>query len=133
MSRRPSSGWTGCVFRPWDAVVLTAQGADADYALTSATEYLSRVNDEVFLALQVEDKECVECVESIAALPGVDLLFVGPADLSISYGVPFQFGHPLVQSAITRVARGRARRVSGGACPRVRPSRLATPSIVGRT
>ena len=80
-------------------------GADADHALTSPHDYLSRANDQVFLALQVEDKECVDCVESIAALPGVDLLFVGPADLSISYGVPFQFGHPLVESAIMRVAR----------------------------
>ncbi len=79
-------------------------GADADYALADAGEYLSKANNEVFLAVQVEDKECVECVEEIAALPGVDLLFVGPADLSISYGVPFEFDHPLVQSAIDRVA-----------------------------
>jgi 2-keto-3-deoxy-L-rhamnonate aldolase RhmA len=79
-------------------------GADAQYALTDAKEYLSQANDEVFLALQVEDKECVECVEEIAALPGVDLLFVGPGDLSISYRVPFEFDHPLVQSAIDRVA-----------------------------
>jgi 4-hydroxy-2-oxoheptanedioate aldolase len=79
-------------------------GADADYALADAKEYFERANDEVFLALQVEDRECVECVEEVAAVPGVDLLFVGPGDLSISYGVPFEFDHPLVQSAIDRVA-----------------------------
>jgi 4-hydroxy-2-oxoheptanedioate aldolase len=79
-------------------------GADADYALADPKEYLGRANNEVFLALQVEDRECVECVEEIAAVPGVDLLFVGPGDLSISYGVPFEFDHPLVQSAIDRVA-----------------------------
>jgi 4-hydroxy-2-oxoheptanedioate aldolase len=79
-------------------------GADADYSLRDAKEYLTSANDEVFLALQVEDRECVECVDEIAALPGVDLLFVGPGDLSISYGVPFQFDHPLVQAAIDKVA-----------------------------
>ncbi len=79
-------------------------GADADYALADPKEYLAHANDEVFLALQVEDKECVEVVDEIASVPGVDLLFVGPGDLSISYGVPFQFDHPLVQSAIDRVA-----------------------------
>jgi len=80
-------------------------GADADYALSDAKEYFEKANTEVFLALQVEDRECVDCVEEIAAVPGVDLLFVGPGDLSISYGVPFEFDHPLVQSAIDRVAK----------------------------
>jgi 4-hydroxy-2-oxoheptanedioate aldolase len=79
-------------------------GADAGYALDDPKHYFERANGEVFLALQVEDRECVERVEEIAAVPGVDLLFVGPGDLSISYGVPFEFDHPLVQSAIDRVA-----------------------------
>jgi 4-hydroxy-2-oxoheptanedioate aldolase len=79
-------------------------GADADYAFADPHEYLTHANEEVFLTLQVEDKECVDCVDEIAAVPGVDLLFVGPGDLSISYGVPFQFDHPLVLNAIDKVA-----------------------------
>jgi 4-hydroxy-2-oxoheptanedioate aldolase len=79
-------------------------GADADFALADARTYLENADREIFLALQVEDRECVECVEEIAAVPGVDLLFIGPADLSISLGVPFEWNHPLLQSAIDRVA-----------------------------
>jgi 4-hydroxy-2-oxoheptanedioate aldolase len=79
-------------------------GADADYGLADAREYLREVNDRVFLALQIEDREAVECVDAIAAVPGVDLLFVGPGDLGISLGVPFDLGHPLMQNAIHRVA-----------------------------
>lgn len=79
-------------------------GADADFAFADPHDYLARANDEVFLVLQVEDRECVECVDEIAALPGVDMLFVGPGDLGISYGVPFQTDHPLIQNAIDRVA-----------------------------
>ncbi len=79
-------------------------GADGDYALTDPLEYLKERNHETFLALQIEDPEAVDCVEQIAAVDGVDLLFVGPADLSISYGVPMQRQHPLVQRALDRVA-----------------------------
>ncbi len=105
LSTEEARQWVDWVrFPPLGRRGFDGAGADADYALTDAKEYLSKANDEVFLALQVEDKECVECVEEIAALPGVDLLFVGPGDLSISYGVPFEFDHPLVQSAIDRVA-----------------------------
>jgi 4-hydroxy-2-oxoheptanedioate aldolase len=79
-------------------------GADADYFLADPLEHLRNANQETFLVLQIEDREAVECVEDIAAVAGVDLLFVGPADLTISYGVPMQFDHPDVQRAIDRVA-----------------------------
>jgi 4-hydroxy-2-oxoheptanedioate aldolase len=79
-------------------------GADADYALADPSAYLREANDNVFLALQIEDEEAVACVDEIAAVPGVDLLFVGPGDLSISLGIPFERDHRLLQEAITRVA-----------------------------
>ena len=80
-------------------------GADASYALDDAHEYLRNANDNVFLALQIEDRQSLDHVEEILAVPGVDLLFVGPGDLSISLGHPFEVGHPLLQDAIDRVAR----------------------------
>lgn len=79
-------------------------GADGDYTLSNPLEYLQERNEETFLAVQIEDREAVDCVEEIAAVKGVDLLFVGPADLSISYGVPLQRQHPLVQRALDKVA-----------------------------
>ncbi len=84
-------------------------GADADYGFMPPLEHIKSGNEEVFLALQIEDKEAVECVEEIAAVPGVDLLFVGPADLTLSYGVPFEFNHPVFQKAIDRVANAAAK------------------------
>jgi 4-hydroxy-2-oxoheptanedioate aldolase len=112
MSVEEARQWVDWVrFPPLGKRGFDGAGADAEYALADEHQYLSRANDGVFLALQVEDRECVESVEEIAAVPGVDLLFVGPADLSLSYGVPLQFDHPLVQSAIDRVA-GAARRAN---------------------
>ena len=52
----------------------------------------------------IEDPEGVECVEQIAAIDGVDMLLFGPADLSVSFGIPMQFDHPKMQAAIDRVA-----------------------------
>ena len=79
-------------------------GADADYYLAPSLEHLEHANAETFLTLQIEDGEAIDCIDDIAAVDGVDLLFVGPADLSISLGVPMQLEHPKVLKAIDRVA-----------------------------
>jgi 4-hydroxy-2-oxoheptanedioate aldolase len=84
-------------------------GADTDYLLADTFEYLKHANAETFLALQIEDRQAVECVDEIAAVEGVNLLFVGPGDLSLSYGVPFQSSHPLMRMAIERVANAAAK------------------------
>jgi 4-hydroxy-2-oxoheptanedioate aldolase len=52
--------------------------------------------------VQVEDAEAVDCVEEIAAVEGIDVIFIGPADLSQSYGVPGQLKHPKIIEAIER-------------------------------
>jgi 2-dehydro-3-deoxyglucarate aldolase/4-hydroxy-2-oxoheptanedioate aldolase len=49
---------------------------------------LDRANDEVLAVVQIESARAVEQVEEIAALDGVDVLFVGPRDLSHDLGVP---------------------------------------------
>jgi 4-hydroxy-2-oxoheptanedioate aldolase len=94
--------WTR--FPPVGRRGFDGSGADADYMLADPLQHLEHANREVFLVLQIEDVEAVDCVEQIVATSGVDLLFVGPGDLTISYGVPMQFEHPKVQRAIDRVA-----------------------------
>ena len=84
-------------------------GADCDYALADPVEYIKHANEETFLVLQIEDREAIDCVDEIAAVEGVDVLFVGPADLSLSYGIPMQFQHRLIQQAKDRVANAVAR------------------------
>jgi len=84
-------------------------GADAEFGLSDPKQYLQYSNRETFLVLQIEDRVAVESVEEIAAVEGVDVLFVGPADLSMSLGLPFQFEHPVMQSAFDRVAQAAAK------------------------
>jgi 2-keto-3-deoxy-L-rhamnonate aldolase RhmA len=52
---------------------------------------------------QIESKLGVDNAEAIAAIDGVDVLLIGPNDLSISLGIPGEFDHPLEVEAIKRV------------------------------
>ena len=75
---------------------------------------LARANAEVLGVVQVESASAVEEVEQIAAIDGVDVLFVGPQDLSFNLGVPFALDSPTYLAALERV-RGAAER-HGKAC-----------------
>ena len=80
-------------------------------ALCPLVEYFSRANAETFVAIQIEHVDAVDDVEKIAAVPDVDLLFIGPADLSQSMGLPGQWDHPRLWQAIR--ARGPAAQAHG--------------------
>lgn len=81
----------------------------ADYGLAPMADYMAHANHETFLAVQIEDREAVDDVDAIAATPGIDVLFIGPGDLSQSYGIPLQAGHEQMLRAIDRVAAAAAR------------------------
>jgi 2-keto-3-deoxy-L-rhamnonate aldolase RhmA len=49
--------------------------------------YVERANKDVLMVLQIETKEAIREAEAIAAVPGADVLFIGPADLSRSLGL----------------------------------------------
>ena len=64
------------------------------------TDYFKRANEEVCLLVQVESLEALKNPDAIAATPGVDGVFIGPADLSASMGHVGNAAHPEVQAAI---------------------------------
>ena len=57
--------------------------------------YVGNANKNVIVALQVETKSCIDCMEDIAAVPGVDILFLGQNDLCMSMGLyeKYEFPH----------------------------------------
>ena len=61
------------------------------------------LNDDIVGIVQIESPSAVEASEELAATDGVDVLFVGPADLSHSLGVPGRFSEAAYQDAIKRV------------------------------
>ena len=58
-------------------------GLDADFYIHDADDYVQWANRETFLCVQIETPEGVHNAESIAAVEGVDMLFVGPGDLGL--------------------------------------------------
>jgi 4-hydroxy-2-oxoheptanedioate aldolase len=77
---------------------------DAPYGMMTLDEYLEEANRQTFVVVQIEQPHTVEEVERIAQVDGVDVLMMGPGDLSIQYGIPGQMDHPLMRNAIERVA-----------------------------
>ena len=63
-------------------------------------DYFTSYADEMCVLVQVETMEALEKVEEIAAVPGVDGIFIGPGDLSASMGLLHQPTHPKVVEAI---------------------------------
>jgi 4-hydroxy-2-oxoheptanedioate aldolase len=61
------------------------------------------VNDDIVGIIQIETTGGLREADAIAAIDGVDVLFVGPADLSHSLGVPGRFGEPTYQGALRSV------------------------------
>lgn len=64
--------------------------------------YLEASSTALLNILQIETRAAVENVDAIAAVEGVDVLFIGPSDLSHSYGILGQFDHPDFVAAIER-------------------------------
>jgi 2-dehydro-3-deoxyglucarate aldolase/4-hydroxy-2-oxoheptanedioate aldolase len=66
-------------------------------------EALAAANARTTLFLMIETAEGVENVEAVAAVPGVDVLWVGHFDLSASLGIPGEFDHPRFRAATARI------------------------------
>lgn len=64
-------------------------------------DYFTIAEDELCLIVQVETVTGLQNLDAIAATDGVDAVFIGPADLSASMGLPGQMTHPDVDAAIT--------------------------------
>ena len=69
----------------------------------SAAEEIELCNRETLAVLMIESKQGLEHVEEIASLPGVDVLFMGPYDLTLSLGIVEQFDNPIFWNAVDRV------------------------------
>ncbi len=61
--------------------------------------YAGKANENVIVALQVETASCIENIEEIAAVPGVDILFLGQNDLCMSMGLFEKYEFPLMYTS----------------------------------
>ena len=75
---------------------------------SSIPDYLTTANDQICLILQVESRAGLAALDDILALPGIDCVFIGPADLAADMGHLGNAAHPEVRAAVldalTRIA-----------------------------
>ncbi len=79
-------------------------GVQYGFDVPPAARAQPEMDAEVLIVAMLESPEAVANADAIAAVPGIDLLFFGAVDLSISMEIPGQFGHPRIQKAFEDVS-----------------------------
>jgi 4-hydroxy-2-oxoheptanedioate aldolase len=98
---RATVGWMR--YPPEGTRGVAAGTRGAGYS-TVAHSQIRSINDRVLGVFQVESRAAVAAAGELAAVDGVDVLFVGPADLSHEMGIPGEFTNPRFVEALDRVA-----------------------------
>jgi 4-hydroxy-2-oxoheptanedioate aldolase len=75
-------------FHPIGRRPLDGGNADGAYCLVNGPDYIKQANEQRFTVVQIEDPEPLAELEEICALPGIDMIFFGPADFSQGIGDP---------------------------------------------
>jgi 2-keto-3-deoxy-L-rhamnonate aldolase RhmA len=78
-------------------------GPHLDYEKKTIPEVIEQMNRETLVVMQIETKRSYEAREELLSVPGIDVVMIGPADLSISLGVPGEFQHPKMVEAMEAI------------------------------
>lgn len=76
----------------------------AHYSAIQKDVYFSTANDIIVIA-QIEGREAIKNLDDILEVEGIDIVFIGPYDLSQSLGVPGEVEHPLVVEEMNKIVR----------------------------
>jgi 2-keto-3-deoxy-L-rhamnonate aldolase RhmA len=80
--------------------------AHTAYRAVNGTQFLRQANRELLLIMQIETLAGLEHLDEILSVPGLDVAFIGPYDLSTSMGIPGELNHPRMVRAIDAFLKG---------------------------
>lgn len=80
---------------------MALRRAHSSFAKQPAAQYMTHANEESMVIIQLESKVAMRDIEQLVSVPGVDAAFIGPADLSQSYGKPGQSDDPEIMADLT--------------------------------
>lgn len=83
---------------------LNVSSYDGRFGTIPLAQHVEQANRETLVIIQIETLESLDHLDEIASIPEVDLLFIGPSDLSQALGVTGDFWHPKCIEALDRVA-----------------------------
>lgn len=92
-------------FHPIGRRALDGGNADGKFCLVDPMDYIKEANEERFVVVQIEDPEPLAELEEICALPGIDMIFFGPADFSQGLGDPCNFANPEIDRVRRLIAK----------------------------
>ena len=78
-------------------------GPHLSYERITIGDAITHLNEHVMVVLQVETRLALQRLDDLLAVPNIDAVLVGPADLSVALGVPGQFDHPDFIAAVELV------------------------------
>jgi len=78
-------------------------GLQVDHEKVTIPEIIEHMNANTMVVLQIETRRALEARNELLAVPGIDVVMVGPADLSIALGVPGDFQHPTMVDAMEKI------------------------------
>jgi len=83
---------------------LDGAGRDASFWVGAPKDFTTQANRETFLVVQIETPQALENVEAIAAVPGVDVIFLGPGDMSLRLGCSAAVNDPRMMEVQKKIA-----------------------------
>jgi 4-hydroxy-2-oxoheptanedioate aldolase len=98
---------------------ITGSGRASRYGRVK--DYLKNASSEICTLVQVETREALAQIEAIASVEGIDGVFIGPNDLSASFGHIGNWGHPEVQAALEDAVK-RLKKIG-------KPAGILTPNV----
>lgn len=104
-------------FAPMGTRGFDGGNPDMPYCTMPIDRYVREANDETFIIAQIESPEALDRAEEIAAVDGVDVLMLGPADFSILSGIPGQFDHQRIHDARRKIATAAKKHGKQWGCP----------------
>lgn len=91
-------------FQPIGRRPIDGGNGDGMYCLMGTDDYLKYSNEQKLTIIQIEDYEAYDELEEICSVPGIDMIFFGPADFAHSLGLAHDMGNPKIAEARRRVA-----------------------------
>ena len=109
---------------------LRGSGADlARLRWSEAANYYDFADESVLVVAMIEDVQGLSCIDEIAAVPGIDVLFIGTSDLSFSLGLRGEQHHRRLEAAVARITAAAKRH--GKVLGRPGPHTRGSPPVPG--
>ena len=82
---------------------MSGSARSAKYSIEDFKEHMQRCNEDIIVCAMIEDKKAVDNIEEIISVKGLDMIFIGPSDLSESLGVPSEVYSNIVHESIDKI------------------------------